>query len=495
MKIYIIAGEPSGDLLAAGLMRAVRRIVSDVEFRGVGGEAMMAASMDSSCAVSEVGENADDLAGEGITGEKKGFKSLFDITEISVMGIFEVLPRLPLLLRRISQTVKNIETYKPDVLVTVDSWGFVSAVLSRLHKNRRKQQRSQTAKIKDGVGADDVKSIGVDNAAQFPVVHYVAPQVWAWKKGRAKNVARLVDRLMTLLPNEGRYFEKYGLQSDFVGHPVVERIAEAENGTLDPADFRAAHGIPADATVISVLPGSRRQEVKRLLPIMKEAVRHVAGGGLANPEGYVGAAVLKAKTTWRTERIRGFSEVGAVSGASGDLGSSRSGGSSGANALQPMQIVVPTVAGVEDQVREGLGDFEFPVTVVTGEVNRYNAFAVSDIAIAKSGTVSLELAALGVPHLIAYTFNKLSNLAAKLLVKVRFANLINIIADREIIPEFVLDNCRPEPIAKCALRLISLPQMAEKQVKEVGEVVQKLRLPDILPSDRAAQVVVEMARR
>ncbi len=134
-----------------------------------------------------------------------------------------------------------------------------------------------------------------------------------------------------------------------------------------------------------------------------------------------------------------------------------------------------------------------PVLVVTGEVNRYNAFAISDFAIAKSGTVSLELTALGVPHLIAYTFGPISNFIAKRLVSVRFANLLNIIAGREIIPEFVLENCRPELIANCAARFLNSRELAENQVVEAQKVMQQLRLPDVLPSDRAAQIVAEMA--
>ncbi len=324
------------------------------------------------------------------------------------MGVLEVLPRLPLILKRMRHTVSDIEAFSPDVLVTVDSWGFVSALLSRLKKRK----------------------------SQIPVVHYVAPQVWAWKKGRARNVAHLVDRLMTLLPEEGRWFEKYGLHSDFVGHPVVERITQAE---FDPDGFRAANGIPAGMTVVSVLPGSRHSEVKRLIPIMKKAVERVA-------EKY------------------------------GDL-----------------FVVVPTVETVEDEVRAGFEGFSLPVRVVTGGQNRYNAFSVSDLAIAKSGTVSLELVAVGVPHMIAYTFGRLSDSVAKLLVNVRFANLINILADREIIPEFVLGRCRSELIADSAMRFLNSSELAEQQVDEAREVMQKLRLPDILPSDRAAQIVVEMA--
>ncbi len=361
-KIYIIAGEPSGDLLAAGLMRAVFRQTPDAQFVGVGGAAMM---------------DAD-----------KNFRSLFDIDEISVMGIFEVLPRLRNILRRIRQTVSDIELSRPDILVTVDSWGFVASVLSKLKKR----------------------------GSQVPVIHYVAPQVWAWKKGRAKKVAQLVDRLMTLLPNEGQYFEKYGLRCDFVGHPVVERTSEM---SFDGEKFREKHRIPATAKVVTVLPGSRRSEIKRLGPILNRATE-----------------IIK-----QTHKDLFF-------------------------------ITISASDTIED---------------------RYNAFAVSTIALSKSGTVSLELAAVGVPHLIMYKFNALSNLAAKLLVKIRFANLINLLADREIIPEFVLDNCRANLIADCALKLLAEPEKAAAQVVEAREVMQKLRLPDIMPSDRAAQIVLEVA--
>lgn len=392
MKVYIVAGEPSGDLLASGLMRALLRRVPDVEFRGVGGESMSAVA-----------------ASEGVSAASGGgFRSLFDIAEISVMGIFEVLPRLRLILRRIRQTVSDIESFRPDVLVTVDSWGFVSALITKLRRR----------------------------GLQVPVVHYVAPQVWAWKKSRARNVARLVDRLMTLLPDEGRWFEPWGLKSDFVGHPVVERVSEA---VLDGNAFRAAHGIPADATVISVLPGSRHSEVKRLIPKLKESI---------------GLLARKHKNLF---------------------------------------AIVSTVPGVEAEVRRGFADLQIPVRVVTGEAERYNAFSISRLALAKSGTVSLELVAFGVPHLIVYTFGRMSNLVAQMLVNVRFANLINIFADREIIPEFVLARCRPELIAECADELLQSQEISERQVFEAQNVMRMFKLPNVLPSERAAEIVIEAA--
>ncbi|MDR2882392.1 MAG: lipid-A-disaccharide synthase [Alistipes sp.] len=407
MRVYILAGEPSGDLIASGLMRALRRLVPSVEFRGVGGENMMAIGVGNGAGIAT---NTND---HNIGTER--FKSLFDMSEISVMGFLEVVPRLPLIIRRIRQTISDIEAFRPDVLVTVDSWGFVSALLTKMRKKWRREA-----------------------AIQIPVVHYVAPQVWAWKKGRAKNVARLVDRLMTLLPDERRWFECHGLRTDFVGHPIVERVADA---TLDPDGFRVANDISADATVVTVLPGSRHSETKRLIPILKEAVESVA-----------------AK-------------------------------------IQNIFVVVPTVPGVEEEVRRGFEDMtdRVPISVVIGEINRYNAFKISKLAMAKSGTVSLELVSFGVPHMIVYTFGRLSDLIARRLVKVRFANLINILADREIIPELLLWKCRKDLIADCAMTLLESHQTANKQMIEATDVMQKLRLPDVLPSDRAAQIVAEMA--
>jgi lipid-A-disaccharide synthase len=242
---------------------------------------------------------------------------------------------------------------------------------------------------------------------------------------------------MTLLPDEGRWFEPHGLHTDFVGHPVVERAFE---GAFDGEAFRREVGIPLDATLISVLPGSRHSEVKRLLPILKDAVVRVA------------------------------------------------------RSVSNLHVVVPTVPGVEAEVRRAFEGFAVPTVVVTGEVNRYKAFTASRLAIAKSGTVSLELAAIGVPHMIVYTFGRVSDFLAVRLIKVPFANLLNLMSGREIIPEFVLQNARAELIAECAERLLSEPQLANNQVIEARQVMQRLRLPDILPSQRAAEIVLEVAK-
>jgi lipid-A-disaccharide synthase len=361
-------------------MKSLTDKIPDVEFYGTGGETM----------------------------KSYGFKSLFNMAELTVMGFFEVLPRLPLILKRITQTVADIEKINPDIIITVDSWGFVSTLLKRLKKRN----------------------------ITIPKLHYVAPQVWAWKKGRAKKVAKLVDRLMTLLPHEPQCFEKYGLKCDFVGHPVVENKVDE----IDVNSFLIQYNIPVNANILVVLPGSRNSEVKRLIPIFRKSLD-----------------ILSTK-------------------------------------IENLYVIIPTVETVVNEVKKAFDTGDIPCLVVTGRTERYAAFKSSRMAIAASGTVSLELASCGTPHLVAYKFNVLTNFLADIFVNVKYANLINILCDKEIIPEFMLKKCRADLIADKAMELTNMT-VAKNMIKETGEGLQKLRLPDVLPSERAAEIVVEMVRK
>ena len=216
-RIYVIAGEPSGDLLGGRLMAGLKAATrGTATFAVIGGEAMRA----------------------------EGLQSLFPMAELSVMGLVEVLPRIPRILRRVGETVADIERLRPDAVVTIDSWGFTGRVQKRLK-----------ARCPD-----------------IPRIHYVAPMVWAWKPDRTRKLAAVLDRLLTLLPFEPQWFVKDGLPSVHVGHPVVESGAE----TGDGAAFRARHGIAPDAPVLVVLPGSRHSETSRLLPVFAGAVRRLA---------------------------------------------------------------------------------------------------------------------------------------------------------------------------------------------------------------------------
>lgn len=215
--IYLIAGEASGDLLASGLMKAIKAEVEGrVSFLGIGGPLM----------------------------EEEGLAPLFPMKELSVMGLAEVLPHIPRLLKRIRQTHDHILKVDPDILVTVDSPGFSFRVQKRL------------------------------KGVSFPKVHYVAPSVWAWKAGRAKKVAAYLDHLLTLLPFEPPYFTAHGLATSFVGHPVVE-----EPTVPNTIENRRELGLEEGRKTLLVLPGSRAGEVKRLLSIFGETLQNLRERG------------------------------------------------------------------------------------------------------------------------------------------------------------------------------------------------------------------------
>lgn len=380
LLVYLIAGEPSGDLLASRLMKALReKTGGKVRFAGVGGETMIS----------------------------NGFESLFDSSELAVMGLAEVIPSIPRILGRIRQTVQDIVMKKPDVVITVDSWSFSARV--------NKALRAMNTGI--------------------PQVHYVAPQVWAWKKKRAKTCGNYIDRLLALLPYEAKYFEPHGLKVDFVGHPVVEGGAAKGDGKA----FREKNEIPEQTKLLCVLPGSRRSETKYLLPIYKEVV----------------AGLVKK--------------------------------------YPDMHIVIPTVVTVEKTVRAAVKDWALPVHVVTGEACRYDAFAACDAALAASGTVALELAMAKIPYAIAYKMNPLSSWLARKLVNSKFANLVNILAAREVVKEYLLEDCTVENLTAETEKLLDDKSYRETIVRDAFEILKALGAEDpVTPSRKAADVVLSM---
>ena len=273
MKLFLLAGEASGDRLGAALIEGVRALGVEPELAGVGGPRMAEA----------------------------GLRSLFPMEELSVMGIAEVLPRYPALRRRLGETIAAVTAIRPDALVTIDAPDFGLRV------------------------AKAVKPAGVRT------VHYVAPSVWAWRPGRAASMARYVDQVLALLPFEPPYFEAVGLRCDFVGHPVVAE-PQAEPGEV--AAFRAGQGIGA-APLLLVLPGSRRSEVVRLAPVFgatlerlaaeRPAIRVVvpAAGGVAETvaqaiAGWPGRPVLLRPDERDTKRAA-FAAADAALAASGTV--------------------------------------------------------------------------------------------------------------------------------------------------------------------------------
>lgn len=378
MKIYLIAGEPSGDLLGSRLMRAIIAKAPETEFFGIGGETM----------------------------EREGLNSLFNISELAVMGILEVVPSIPRILKRIKQTVAHIEQVKPDIVVTIDSWSFSA----RIHQALRKKN------------------------LHIPQVHYVAPQVWAWKKKRARTMHKYIDELLTLFPYEPKYFTPYNLKTDFVGHPVIESTVIYGN----KRDFRERFNIPAEKHIMAILPGSRKNEVARLLPVFLDM----------------------AEEFYQTHPDYVF--------------------------------VIPTVQTVEEKVKQSVASSKLPLIVLNTEEDRHDAFKASEIAVAASGTVALELAMIDIPHIIAYRVAPLTAFLARHLLKIEFVNLSNILLGRAIVPELLQENCTKEKILYYVNQLLSKEDLYQKQMDGFQKVKQILGVGEQTPSANAADIIFRL---
>ncbi|HEY1935269.1 MAG TPA: lipid-A-disaccharide synthase [Acetobacteraceae bacterium] len=374
--IYLIAGEASGDVLGARLMRAIAARRPDPTFAGVGGEAMA----------------------------EQGLRTLFPLRDLALMGLLEILPRLRQLRHRLRQTTDDIAASRPDVVVTIDSPGFTLRVLRA------------------------IAPLGI------PRAHYVAPQAWAWRESRVRHYPGLWDRLLCLLPFEPAFFARYNLPATFVGHPVLESGAD----TGDAARFRARHAIAPDARIVTVMPGSRRTEVSRLLPIIGETLQRVSAR------------------------------------------------------IPNLQPVVPLAGPVADAVRRATSAWPARPILVGDTDDKHDAFAASAAALTKSGTSTLELALANVPMLVAYRVNPLTAAIANRLVSVRYASLVNLLAEREVVPEFIQQTCTPDRLAETLVRLLSDPAAADAQRAAFRTVLDQLRPPHGLPSEAAADAVLEL---
>lgn len=381
MKYYLIAGEPSGDALGAKLMEALRRKDKKARFFGVGGDNMQA----------------------------EGLNSLFDIKDLAVMGLAEVIPSIPKVLRRIRETVADIIKQQPDVVVTIDSWSFCV----RIHKKLRK--------LKLGI----------------PQVHYVAPQVWAWKKKRAYTMHKYIDHLLTLFPQEPKYFTPHNLEATFVGHPVIESDIVSQK----ESDFKKRHHVSANKKIILILPGSRKNEVERLLPDFLDT-----------------AKILQGKH-------------------------------------DDLQFVVPTVSTVANSVKQKIKESGLQMLVVEGAEERHGAFKAADAAMAASGTVALELAIVGVPHIIAYKVPKLTEWVARHFIHIQFVNLSNILLGREIVPELLQNDCNPENIVFYMEQFLQHNGIYAKQNEGFAKVRKILGMGEQTPSDNAAKTIIDVIKK
>lgn len=378
MKLFFIVGEDSGDALAAPLINTLSSIHGDnVECMGVGGPLM----------------------------NEENFTELLPMDQISVIGIWEVLPKIPRLIKLKKAIVEEIEKQQPDAVITVDFPDFNFIIAKSLKKR---------------------------GVFKGKIIHYVAPSVWAWRPGRAKKIAKFLDGIMCLFPMEVEPFTKHGLTAAHVGHPLVTSTARE----ADAAEFKAANNIPADARTLGLFFGSREAEFKNMSGILKET-----------------AMVIN------------------------DISSS-------------LHIIAPTLPKLEYEVQELLADFTLPVYVSANPVVKWQAFKACDVAIVVSGTVALELAYAGIPHVIAYRINPITALILKLMVKIKHAHLANILLDKAVVPECLQSKCTSESIAEQAMGLFDNEELRNAQIADFKKLDSALGGQDgMSPSEKAAEFI------
>lgn len=374
MKIALIAGETSGDQLGGWLMEALKKQRPDAGFIGLGGARMTA----------------------------QGLSALFPMEEIALMGIAEVLPHYFAVKRRIREMVEYIEAEKPDILITIDSRGFTYRVVAMLRKRGIHRPR---------------------------FIHYVAPSVWVYRPKRVHVAAALFDELYCLLPFEPPYFDAVNLKAHFVGHEIAWYWREKGDG----AGFRARHGIASETPVLAAFPGSRRSELKRMLPMFRDTV-----------------AQLK-------------------------------------QTLPNLEVLVLVPGYLKDQMAQELKNWNVKTHLVLNTEEKRDLFAAATAALAKSGTVALECALAGLPSVTTYRASPITVAILRRMVRVRYINLANILSGEMVIPELIQQDATHEKLTLALKPLLAGGPTREFQLQALQNLAAKLGATDTRsPSEKMA---------
>ena len=340
MQFLVSAGEASGDMYAAELVRHLRQHWPAATFYGCAGSKLQA----------------------------EGVKPVIDAASLSVVGLAEVVVHLPRIYGQYRQLLRYAREHKPDAAILTDNPDFHLRLARHL------------------------KRLGV------PIFYLVAPQVWAWRQGRVKTIRKLVDKLFCLFPFEEPWFRERGVDALYIGHPLATMV----HTTCSAAEFRGKHGLPADGLLLALLPGSRPGEALRHLPILLEAVmllkrrRPDASFILATPKGFA-----------------------------------------------------------ENKVFENFQERISALSIKVIENETWDAIGHSSLALAASGTVTMEAAVLGTPMITFYKVTALSWRAGRRLVKVPYLSMVNLIAGRLVVPELIQDDMTAGGLAAAAEELLS----------------------------------------
>lgn len=378
MKIAFVVGEHSGDRIGADLIRGLRRrLGGDLVVTGLGGEAM----------------------------SNEGIVSLFDIEELSIIGVAAILKRMPQLFRRVRQTPGQILAEDPDALVIIDSYAFSHRIARRVRRVR----------------------------PDLPIINVVPPAVWAYRPGRAAEIRRHVDHAVSLFPFEPDAYRRLGgPPATYVGHPLLREPHLM--AIMERLDRQGAHPPPARPPTLLLLPGSRRGEIERLMDDFGRTL-----------------AVLKGR-------------------------------------MPEMQAVLPAIPRLADLVRAKVERWPVKPRIVTGEEEKWDAFAKADAALAASGTVALELALAGVPMALGYRLDLIGYLLRRVITGWTAA-LPNYIADHPLVPEHFHEMVRPELLARRLERLLQDTPERHAQLEGFAQIRRRMAV-EIVPGDAAAEIVL-----
>jgi lipid-A-disaccharide synthase len=380
-KIFLIATEESGDRLGANLMKVLRqRLGGAVQFEGVGGRSMA----------------------------REGLMSLFPIEELSIIGLAAVVQQLPMILRRIRQTVDAVTQASPDILVIIDSPDFTHRVARRV--------RARDPSI--------------------PIIDYVSPSVWAWRPGRARAMCAYIDHVLALLPFEPEEYRRlHGPPCSYVGHPLTEQTA-----LLRP-DAGEQKRRDAQPPVLLVLPGSRRSEIRHHMAVFGETLDRLQAEGVA------------------------------------------------------FELILPTMAHLQQAVAEGLRRWKVAPRVVVGEQEKRAAFRVAHAAFAKSGTATLELAIAGVPMVAAYRAGAVETWIMRSMIQLSSVILANLVIGENVVPEFIQQDCTPEKLLPALREILGDSVMRRRQVEAFARIDSIMSTANQAPSVRAADIVLAAMRK
>ena len=357
-KIFIVTGEPSGDKLASTVISKLKYLNPEIEYLSVGGA------------------NLKNL----------GINSIFDLKEITYLGFTSVILNLFKIRKKINFTVEEVIKFNPDILFSVDSPDFTLRV------------------------AEKVKKINNN----IKTIHYVAPQVWIWRKNRVKKIKKFIDHILLLFNFEKKYFDEENIKNTFVGHPLLE--------TKDSAKTIIDNLLPKDKKIISLFPGSRKSETLILLPILIKFIQLV------------------------NDHHKDFSFY--------------------------FHVTEENKSSILNIISEN----NLPnVDVISDENIKLNILSKSVFAVSKSGTVSLQISNANIPSIIIYKLNPINFFLFKLLANVKFANIINIINNREVIPELLQKECNAEEIYKTVIYFLNHPELIKKQLIECNKTLEGIK--------------------